>query len=382
MRATQGAAAIVGMALAASATGVGPAAAALPDQSSWLPEVRLSSHLQGPELARGVVTSKTGGAGAQIVVVAWPTERAMARLRVGDRVKLLPVAKAVADAAGRFALRLDPAINVADYTNPSGSINLDAFATVGHERSQTAFSRRLVAAADRTLQPASGLTRDLVIPMSGSGVPDDAVLAPEPLDKACISSLVQSYPNALTIVGEVYPGPHATGDFVYKSSAESTLGVGVSATGSMGSWSVGGTSTQSSTIEIGYPVVPANGKKVEQTYFKYGKFAITCVGKGYSITSYESRAYQFAGGSDNYNAAGTPSWTECTSYIAGTTPKITTHKAITFSNGVNISGAIGIDLSGSTGFTTEAKLAFAFATNGNLCGSNGLPGSAQRIIGR
>ena len=57
-------------------------------------------------------------------------------------------------------------------------------------------------------------------------------------------------------------------------------------------------------------------------------------------------------------------------------------KAVTWSNGFNVSLGIGINLSTSTGFTTEAKEAWKIVSATKLCGSNDYPETgAVTVVG-
>jgi len=165
------------------------------------------------------------------------------------------------------------------------------------------------------------------------------------------------------------------------SGQTSELGVGVSATGAYGSFSVGGTSAQSSGISINYPTLSATFQQYLKTQWLYGKFKdvyTTCV-KGFctSTTSYGARPYKFIGGSLLNTASSVPSATHCAYYISGSGATVSTGSAITWTNGVSIGSVIGIDLSSKTGYAVNAELKYTFTANRHLCGTGDYPNGAN-----
>jgi hypothetical protein len=68
--------------------------------------------------------------------------------------------------------------------------------------------------------------------------------------------------------------------------------------------------------------------------------------------------------------------------VAGSTFNKQTGTAVTFTNGLEISGVIGIDLSTRTGFSRETRIVHEFFRAGQICGTNGFWESAARIVGR
>jgi hypothetical protein len=59
---------------------------------------------------------------------------------------------------------------------------------------------------------------------------------------------------------------------------------------------------------------------------------------------------------------------------AGTTFTKDRTKAITWTNGASLAGAIGIDLSARTGYSTDAEVIFTFSRDRRLCGTGDNPG--------
>lgn len=95
------------------------------------------------------------------------------------------------------------------------------------------------------------------------------------------------------------------------------------------------------------------------------------------------RPYRWDGGALSYAAASAPSAPNCSPVLAvpATLTKDTAN-AITFSNGLQISGVIGIDLSLKTRFNTSTKIKHVFSSVGQLCGSDSTWPSASRVVGK
>jgi hypothetical protein len=352
--------------------------------ASWLPEIRMSNDLPGAPVASGSLTDQHGQATpGRVILLAWPSQAQESRLKVGDSLRVMPVAKATTDATGHFSLRIDPVAPVGEFTTPGGIVDFEILSSTTGASGRLFFSAHEIGSGSSAKwQSTTGTDGFVVASTSISGLPTDAIPAPEPVDKACQEILVSAFPNVIGIVGEVYPGPHATADFSYTQSAVTTAGIGFSSTGAYGSYSLSGTGTFTSTLEVGFPTVAANGKFVEETYFRYGKFNFMCCGKGFCTSEFYSKPYQWIGGTANYAAASAPTATYCTPYLANSKPKVTTSTAVTFSNAIKMGPQIGIDLTGSTGFSTSAQLDYVYASSGTLCGSNDYPGYAARIVGK
>lgn len=194
-----------------------------------------------------------------------------------------------------------------------------------------------------------------------------------------------TWDGVLDTVGEVYTGPNTTGDLQYLSGATSTIGVGFSGSGEYGSFEAGGTSTVSSTTEVNFPTQAQNRRTVFRTTFGWKKFELMCFAYPYgpwTSAGFEARAVEFQGGTQQYTAASAPSATYCTSYLKGSSFTKDTATAVQFSNGAKIGAFIGIDLSTRTGFNTKTRIKFTFTSAGRLCGTNGYPPQAARVVAK
>lgn len=162
-------------------------------------------------------------------------------------------------------------------------------------------------------------------------------------------------------------------DWVYMSGADSTLGMGYSLTGNAGTWSQSGTSVASSTSTTNFPASSSSGSRLMVTQFTFAK--VRCYAGVTPTFYYQVRPTDFYGGATTLSTT-TPSATYCAPYEAGTSFSRTTSNAVTYTNGVQISAVIGINLSAQTGFRTDAKYTASFTSARHLCGKNSGPGGS------
>jgi len=280
---------------------------------------------------------------------------------------------------------MDPAISLSEFTASDGTVNFEALGSHSGGYTAFSFSRRLVpgaggvtslASIDGSSAPVPNVVMRLGSAPAAMGLPAPAVAA----DKipVCLTQVIATYNLRLNLIGEVYTGPHTTGDLQYLNGSSSELGVGYSASGTYGSWSWNGTQSASSTTTIDFPTQGTNKRTVFQSNFGWQKHRFTCAGQ----ISYRLRPYQFQGGTAQYTAASAPSATYCTSYLSGSVFTKDTATAQGFNNGAKVGTIIGIDLYTRTGFTTNTKIKFTFVSAGSLCGSNGYPPQAARLVGK
>lgn len=363
----------------------------------WVPGLQVSRAINGPVLASGRLYDKVGQpAAGRVLAIAWPTLATLHALHEGDAVKTIPIAQDTVGEDGRFILRVDPSIPLGEYIEDNGTINIDVLSAGADGQATFSASRRLAAGAQTLwIDPSEPDARPPEIEFTlgraagrrvgnnvSVAVPAEAVPA-EDKDLGCSNYVVATYDQDWTAIGETYPGPSATAQFKYKADSKSRLGVGVSATGSYGSYSLSGAADSSSSTEITWPTKPANSMWFYWTTFQYKKFDVWVPTEfGCTHFDYEVRPTAFQGGVSSGTVSSAPTANNC-SPIGG---PVLIHKtlgtAVTWTNGVKISSYIGIDLSSRTGFDTQTSYDFNFTTAGRLCGSNTTYPQAAQVVGK
>jgi hypothetical protein len=319
----------------------------------------------------------------------------LASVPTGGAVTTIPIGKATTSADGRFTLRVDPTVPLAELLEPDGTLNFDIYSLSGSERGSAALARRLDQNGGRWLDPArEGVAADdslAAVKLAVGNVPglspsDPGVPLPAPAadrDFGCPNYALATYNSIITAIGETYPGPHATGQFVYTNGSSSSLGVGVSASGSYGTFSASGTASASSTVTLSWPSKPASSLYIYETTFQYKKFDVWLLWDfGCIHWDYETRPTAFQGAVTGYNACCAPGVSYSSSIASGATVTKDTAQAVTWSDAVKIGSFIGINLSGSTGYNTSTKLKFSFFANGSLWGDSDYYPNAHRIVGK
>ena len=382
---------VVAIALAAAVAPAASVTAATP-AVDWLSGVRDSTELGGAVAVSGQLRDSAGrAASGQAVLMVWPPQEVVSKMKVGDSIKMFPVGKTAVGADGHFSLRWDPAIPLSEFTSSFGTVDLEVLAEGPAGGSAYALSRSVAPAADGRMAlaasggaalskaPSVALT---LAPGLGTARGSNGVPAPAALDKVppiyCINKLKVVYAPVWYLVAELYPGPDATVDFTYSTGTTASLGIGISASGSGLTFSQSGKVTVGSSGTVNFATVPKNQRRVEETQWRYGKWDVSCP----LYPHFEARPHTWIGGSTYYNAASTPTANYCTTYRNGDKPEIDQHQAVEWSNGVKMDGIIGVDLSSTTGFTTKAAQKWTFTADGRLCGTNAYPFQARTTVGK
>jgi hypothetical protein len=368
------------------------ATATQPRGADWLAAIRDSAELSGPVIVAGSVRDTKGRpTSGRAALLAFPPQDVMSVMKVGDSVRIVPVGKGRVAADGSFALRWDPRIPIDEFVSSIDTVDLEvvvegpAGATVFSLSREVTPDGGAVRGAATTAVRDPHPTRDVVLTLDPRLA--RARQSSDPTDRAaheaagpvyCLSTLKSIYPPVWHLVAELYTGPHATVDFSYTVGAQSTLGVGLSVSGSAGSFSQSGKVSVASTGSVNFAEVPQNQRRIEETQWRYGKWDISCP----MAPRFQARPHSWIGGSTYYNAAVTPAAPYCTPYLVGDRPSIDQHRAVEWSNGVKIAAFIGVDLSSTTGFTTSAAQKWTFRANGRLCGTNGYPFEARTIVAK
>jgi hypothetical protein len=371
------------IAVASAIWGAPITATAAPIKPLWIPGLAKSEAISGPVLAKGQLFGKNGQpASGTVYAVVWPIQAVLAAQEDGDKVKTMAIAQGAAKSNGHFQLRVDPKLRLDSYTEADGTLNLDIRAGGADGLALWAVSRRLVdrgTSNERWVEPRGGKGHDreppglkLALGQAGSMALDGDAAVPAPAaDKGPCDEVVATYQNVTTGIGETYPGPHAKATFIYTNGQTSSLGVAVSADGTFGSFSQGGTSTSAGATTLSFPQKTYNTKFIYQTTFQYKKYhvydALFCV----FDYGYEVRTTAFQGAVMGYNACCAPTtpYSQPVNVVPAHIIKDTSN-AVNWSDGVKLSAVIGINLSSMTGYSNSAKVDFYFTAVGSLRGNH------------
>lgn len=364
---------------------------------------------EGVTVARGraTVADGTPAAGGEVLLLAWPADEDLEATQPGDAVAVTQVASSVVADDGTWELRLkNPTAVLPFRSHRSGDVDLEVVLLHDGVATPFAFSR----VADRTtgrLTSGAGAPDVLTVELAavrseGRGRPrssddpdtpgatadaDDSA-AVEAIDMSVITTHVKDYAAKWDLVAQTYNvGTGWSNKVTYKSNASSRLGIGVSPSGAFGTFKAEGTKTQSSTAELGFPVQSGAGKYTYfDTQFVPALYKITACGPmgGACDTWYEARVKSFAGGTRTRSLSSYPSASYCTPYKPGSYLTKDSSTAVQWTNGWDMDGNIGIDLSSQTGYTTTISLTYQLSSQStssrNLCGTGDYPAGTPRQI--
>lgn len=345
--------------------------------------------VDGPAVLTGSLRTASGGAsdGTPVTLYAWPTSEHLASLADGESVKLAPVGFAETDASGEFEVAISDHDTLDRYRNASGVADLELIAVDGSETYIHNFSTDAVEASSASArlasvqESASHVALKPVKSVKPRFVDADLPLDLQPIEKACASKKVSSMGTFNTTVGLGYVlNGAAFQRFTFKKGSEAHLGVGVSTSGSLGSFSASGSATVTTSAAQGFPT--SYGPRAFRTKFEYAKFKTVCMTSSGTVTAtrYASRPVSFAGGDVSAPIGGAPSATYCVPMKAGNHFTVDESTAYSVSGGVSSAPTLGANLSARAGFTDTTSMYTEFRKTGKLCGTSGYPGGTPKRL--
>jgi hypothetical protein len=273
---------------------------------------------------------------------------------------------ATAGASGSYVLRAaGPALALA--ADPQGYVNLEAEAgpsTWFFVRHVT--GNRLTATSESPAAPAT-------VNLPG-GRPD-----------VCKTYYQHQLTPAWARVGQLYiwhSATHTTGHFTYSLAQSSSLGVGISASGAVGSYHLDGTVSQSSSQGIKFPTIRNGTNAWDRTKFRTAKYEQICVAGGNVSDTYFVKSNGYAGGASTLHPRTAPVANKCQPYEKGSSYISGNETAVTWSAGFTIT-AVSFNTEAQTGYDTSAQIVYAFNANRLACGTRGQqPGSARQVVAK
>jgi hypothetical protein len=190
-------------------------------------------------------------------------------------------------------------------------------------------------------------------------------------------SYVGSLGKHTATVGETYvPTTHATQQFTYTKGQSSTIGVGVSGSGSSGSFAADGTYSWSVSFGETWPTFGARKSVLYRTQFHFGKYRCSTGG------SYMQHVNGYAGGASTEKPTSVPSTPSrfCVGQIAGSSTHSDNSAAVTWTRSAGIHAGLDFHASVETGFDSSAEVTYTFTRTGSLCGWKDNPGGVPKQL--
>lgn len=348
-------------------------------------------------LATGQLLDNAGKgvpADGPLVMFAWPSNKVLDKMGLGETVKLVPISQATTDNSGNFSFRSVDAAAAARYTVPGEPLNVTIDASRGNARysySTSVDPAVAVAGTPKALQvaktPADMTAADTgklsIKPMSvdnskaeKSAKFDNGGYA----DKFCGGTYDKTIGKVAALVGSTMNyAPGASARYTFTSGANATLGVGVSSNAAFGSWDAGGTTSVTSSYSVGYASNKA-GTKLHWTYVQMKRWRRDCwtnQGGVHYLTDYTVRPTAFLGGGATNSGSPFTSLAHCVRLGKGITQTQNRTTAITWSNGLKLGSKIGVNLTSRSGFTSTSSVRYyAGSYSRRLCGQYADPGAA------
>jgi len=323
-------------------------------------------------LVRGTVTTAAGAAKAGATVHVFAEPVGSEKLKTGQSLRLKQIGRAVTDASGRYTVGHGTATDLRRYADSSGQVNLHLLVWTGRQ-GYTAFTQREVT---RGGSAAKAATADIALKSPAAKVAVSGGRgAARPAAAGTIVKVVKDYGGRDTVVGTWYSDvKDVKHHFRYQSSAKSSLGVAVSASGRAGTFKAGRTKTQSATASVGFGTQKGKGRWQFKTQFHYQKRLYRYCPMEYTcVKEYRIEPVAWWGGATRSKA---PAYSanHCTPMQRGTDWDTSNTKAWTFKAGVNTAGMTGVNLSSTSGYSKAVKHTLKFGRAARLCGTTDHPG--------
>lgn len=378
-----------------------------------LPGARSGSREVSSSIAAGVVTDRGRVApGADVVLLAWPSQQVLDRVRQGGTAPLHVVGSATTDRLGRFAIDLDPARLPAWTKDRRARVDLElqvadasrqlyfhytALAVPGPQRARTGTTWAAAASASGSrpgaapdmrfdLGRATGwdLANDPATWLDEQGRPYGKARAAQAAAVAVtqrtgrLDALLRRRDDCHATVGplitnlkehflNVYAWSGAKGTVTQAAGVDHTLGVGVKVSG--GGWSGSGTSTESFGASASQGNVVNSSAWNRVNYRDYGN---TC-----SVVTYRRPVGFYDLLSNDWARVSHTRFTaSCSTKLKGADWDTGSAKNRTYGTGMDIGP---LNVSAQSGYTSKMNLHFDFTQRSRLCGNSdaGLVASSE-----
>ncbi|WP_167002532.1 hypothetical protein [Mumia sp. ZJ430] len=317
----------------------------------------------------------------------------------------------------QFTVRMNPAEVAASSVSSGGVINLQIIGSSSSKSWQTHTSVRVVAVegqegaawadVDDTADPALTLapastTRPSTsassraveiaepVAVNGAGEIRAASVLPtsmyvDPVGAAaarsgCKGVWRDEYKTPWVTIGTTYPTDDATGTMSITSSSGASYGVALSVMTEGGGWHESGSSFASGGWAKEY--LPKKASRSYQIQVRYRKWELICSVPG-MITRRETywRPINEVGGAISNTGIKRPNWTRCAVVDPGPWHRFSSKgKEYKYGSAVKFKSVVGFDLSISRQYTKESRLTYNLRRKGRMCGNNGDPAVAGKVM--
>jgi hypothetical protein len=322
-------------------------------------------------IVSGTVITSSGkaDAGATVTLHAWPDQAVITSLKLGQKVPWVLVGTGRADASGKYSISM-PVAKLAPEES-YGVVNLEADAPSSIYFFPVAVTKN---AGDAYL-PSANVVANLA-------ASSDLTATPEFPGCAGTGWKYVKYLGKHTgTVGETYVlTSHVSQHFTYEVGQSSSIGVGISGSGSSGSFADEGTFSWSANYGQDYPTKGANTSVWWQTNFKFGEYS--CYIPAAAHTWYTDHVNGYAGGMIIKKPTSIPSTPAryCDPLLRGGAAHIDRSAAVTWTRSLGIGTGFGFQASVQTGFDSSAEITYAASANRELCGQYDDPGGTPRQV--
>jgi len=375
-----------------------PAAAA--DTSRWLTDIPLSSGISAPTVASGRIGETDGvavSAGYPVTLYGWPSIEVLDAMKVGESVKLTPLAKALTGSDGSFSLRIPDAAAAERLAGDDGLVDLEIQAWSADGMASHSFTKQFDTSTGSARlidvpgedTVSTGLTLEAKSTAAAEGIPADVSAVMNKTD-VCGATKTRTYPSVDVVVGRMYSSTSGIrSSFSLKNNATATVGVAGSIAGTYGEYSQSGTSTVKIHGSYSWDKTTLKGGRQFRTDFTYGRFSNWCYPAAFPTQkrtySYTVRATRWEGGG-SYGAEAVPTVksTNCRPFASHSSQTKSSSKASSTSGGVKLSYVLAINLTSKAGYSSaaSARIYNESSKQKKLCGTNGTPSAPGRFLAK
>lgn len=299
-------------------------------------------------------------AGAVVDLYAWPSDKVLQALKPGQDVPRTLISSAKTSSSGAFSLTVS-ATTLSTVAVSGAYANLEV-------DSGTSFWFITRPVTDST--PA-------VVQLTGAA--DDSSPA------ICAVKYKGQLHRRWGTVAQEYDwgnAPGVTQSLTYGTGQSTSLSIGFSKSGKYGSYTAGGSETETSSSSQSFPDQRKPGFFRFRTEWRVAKYLQVCGGGKTDVGPFFKhivRSNGWLGGDDIRKASRAPKAKFCITELAGSNFHTSNERATTVSAGLTVAEVdFGVNM--QTGYDTSAELNLHFNKQRHLCGTGNLPAPQAGIV--